>query len=178
VRGRPSNALLWALGAAVLLFVLSRTRQGQAALASATDAVMSGVIGHELNNPLNIERGQPWDGLAPAQKHARFATFVSLPYGIRAGARLLMNYRQLYGIATVRGIIDRWNPKSDGQPPTYIPNVAAALGISPDATIDVRSRAVAFPLVRAMIRQEIGAAAALLVSDEDVHAGLTLAGIA
>jgi hypothetical protein len=179
VRGRVPNVYWWALGGAAVLLVLSRTQQGQVALAGATDAVMSSVLGLSLNNPLNVERGDPWDGLAPSQPHARFAKFISMPYGIRAAARILINYRNLYGIKSVRGIIDRWNPISDGQPPTYKPNVAAALGgISIDAFIDVRSRAIAFPLVRVMIRQEIGAPAALLVSDEDVHAGLTLAGIA
>lgn len=178
MRGRPSNALLLALGAAGLLWVLSRTRQGQAALASATDALMSSVRGLRLNNPINVERGDPWDGLAPDQPDPRFVKFVSFPYGIRAAARTMLTYRSAYGINTVRKIIDRWNPKADGQPPTYTPNVAAAIGIPADATIDVRSRVTMFAVLRAMMREEIGAAAALLVSDEDVHAGITLAGIA
>lgn len=178
MRGRPSNALLLALGAALVLLVLSRTRQGQAALAGATDALMSSVRGLRLNNPFNIERdGDPWAGLAPDQPDPRFAKFVSLPYGIRAAARTLLTYRT-YGVDTVREIIDRWNPKADGQPVTYTPNVSGRMGISPDAPIDIRSRATAFALLRAMMPEEIGVAAALLVSDNDVLAGLTLAGIA
>lgn len=178
MRGNAPSALWWALGLAALLFVLSRTQRGQATLAGATDSIMSSIIGLRLNNPLNVERGDPWAGLAPDQPDTRFAKFISMPYGIRAAAKTLQTYRSAYGIVSVRAIIDRWNPKKDGQPPEYIPNVATALGVHMDASLDVRHRATAFTLIRAMIRQEIGAAAALAVSDADVHAGLTLAGVA
>lgn len=169
-----------ALTVVLVLWALSRTDRGRAIVMSATDAIGGAVLGLRLNNPLNVERGDPWQGLAADQPHARFATFVSMPYGIRAAARILQTYRG-YGVNTVGAIIDRWNPKSDGQPPEYIPNVSSALGIplamAYQKTIDVRQRATAFALLRAMIRQEIGAAAALLVSDADVDEGLKLAGI-
>lgn len=167
-----------ALGVALVLFVLSRTDQGRAIVMSATDAIGGAVLGLQLNNPLNVERGASWQGLAADQPHARFAKFVSMPYGIRAAARILLTYRSAYGLTTVPGIINRWNPVSDGQPATYVPNVLAALGVTEKTPIDVRQRATAFALVRAMIRQEIGAAAAVLVSDADVSEGLRLAGIA
>lgn len=175
------SEFLAALAIAAALFLLSRTRQGQLAVAGATDAVMSAITGIRLNNPLNIERGDPWDGLAPDQPDARFAKFVSMPYGIRAALRTFITYRNKYGINTVGALIDRWNPKSDGQPETYIPHVARDLGVAPGyeykTTIDVTSRPVAFALLRSMMKMEIGSAAALLVSDADVQAGITLAGV-
>lgn len=176
--GHVRTGYIIALAAVLALLVLSRTRTGQSVVAGATDAVMSSIIGIRLNNPLNVERGEPWEGLASDQPHERFAKFVAMKYGIRAAVRILLTYRNKYGISTVEKIINRWNPIADGQPMEYIPNVANALGVLPKATIDVRDRATAFALVRAMIRQEIGTAAALLVSDADVHDGLSLAGIA
>jgi hypothetical protein len=166
-----------ALALAVALFLLSRTRQGQAVVAGATDSVMSSIRGVRLNNPLNIELGDPWQGLAPDQPDPRFAKFIGPEYGIRAAARVLMTYRG-YGVNTIRKIIDRWNPIADGQPLHYVPQVSAALGLDQNAVIDVRDRATAFALLRAMMREEIGAAGAALVSDDTVHEGLTLAGIA
>lgn len=179
MRGNVRSPLLWwALGSALLLFVFSRTKQGGAAIASATDSLMSSIRGLRLNNPLNVERGEQWQGLSPEQPDPRFANFVSMPYGIRAAAKILLTYRSAYGINTVNGIIDRWNPIADGQPASYKPNVVDRLGIGGNVTIDVRARSTAFALIRAMMPEEIGTAAALLVSDADVHAGLTLAGIA
>jgi len=175
---RPSPVLLVTLAAAALLWLLSRTQKGQAVVAEVADAVASGVLGYRLNNPLNVERGQDWQGLAPDQWHARFAHFVSMPYGIRAWHKIMQTYSKSYGVRSVAAIVNRYNPKVDGQPGTYIPTVAAAVGVSADASFDVMSPALAFKLCRAMIRVEIGAPAALLVSDDDVRQGLRLAGVA
>jgi len=174
------NLWLWgALGAALALYLYSRTDQGQQVTANIADAVGGAIRGIRNNNPLNIEKGQAWEGLAPAQDQtdSRFAVFVDMPHGVRAGAKTMLTY-QGYGLRTVHGIIDRWNPKSDGQPPNYIPDLAAYMGVGPDDPINVRDPNTMFALLRGMIRQEVGAAAALLVSDADVWAGLQLAGVA
>jgi|GEM_PF-6864226 len=167
-----------ALGAVIVLFLLSRTDKGQQVVSSATDAIASGVIGIRLNNPLNVERGQNWQGLADVQLNDRFATFISKAYGIRAWHKIMQTYRNAYGIRTIAGIINRYNPVSDGQPSTYITNVASDVGIAPSAPIDIMDRDTAFALCRAMIKVEIGSIAALLVSDADIEEGLTLAGVA
>jgi len=171
--------LLAALGVAVVAFVYSRTNQGQNVVAGISDAVGSAIRGIRNNNPLNVEKGQPWEGLAPAdqQTDPRFAVFVDMPHGIRAAARTMLTYRG-YGLNTVHEIIDRWNPKVDRQPPKYIPNVSAYMGVRPDDPIDVRDPNTMFALLRGMMPEEVGGAAALLVSDADVWAGIQLAGVA
>lgn len=157
--------------------MLSKTSKGQAVVNDAVESIASGIIGLRLNNPFSIERGTAWQGLATEQKHARFATFNSMPYGIRAWHKLMQTYRNRYGLRTVKGIIDRFNPVADGQPSTYVPNVAKALGVSANSAIDVMNRDTAFKMARAMMAMEIGAAASLTISDADINKGLSLAGV-
>ena len=166
-----------ALGVAGVLLVLSKTKQGEAVVSSATEAIASGVIGLRLNNPLNVERGDNWQGLAEVQLHDRFCTFISMPYGIRAWHKIMQTYANRYGIKTIRGIINRFNPVSDGQPETYIPSVCEYTGYGQDQVLNIMDRAQAFALCRGMMRIEIGRAGALLVSDDAVNEGLTLAGV-
>jgi hypothetical protein len=167
-----------ALVVVVALYIASRTKQGGQVISDVTDSIASGVIGYRLNNPLNVERGQPWDGLADVQDNARFAAFIDMPHGVRAAAIILRNYQRFYGIRTVEKIVNRWNPPSDGQPSSYIPNVADYLGVPSTLSLDLEDRSTMFALLRGMMEQEIGSVAALLVSDDDVQAGLTLAGFA
>lgn len=174
---KVKRVYLVSLAAVVVLYMLSKTEKGQQVVSGAADAIASGVIGFRLNNPFNIERGENWAGLAPEQLHDRFATFVAAAYGVRAWHKIMQTYRTRYGITTVRGIVDRFNPKSDGQPASYIPALASALGVGADAVINIMEPVTAFKLARAMMRVEIGAAAALLVSDATVREGLRLAGV-
>ena len=173
------QTLLLLLGLAAVLYLYSRTDQGQQVTADIADAVGGALRGIRNNNPINVEKGQPWDGLAPAdqQTDPRFAVFVDMPHGIRAAAKVMLTYRG-YGLNTVHKIIDRWNPKADGQPPNYIPDVSDYMGVGPDDPIDVRDPNTMFALLRGMAREEVGKAGALLVSDADVWAGLQLAGVA
>jgi len=166
-----------ALTAAVLLFILSRTQQGQQVVNTVTDSIASSIIGYRLNNPLNIERGENWQGLAEVQSNSRFAEFISMAYGIRAAAIILRNYQHNYHLNNVASIINRWNPVSDGQPSSYIPNVADYMGVSYGDTLNLDDRTTMFALIRGMMKQEIGAAS-FLVSDDDVNEGLDLAGFA
>lgn len=157
--------------------MLSKTSAGQSAVSSATNAIASGVIGFRLNNPFNVERGEDWQGLAAEQLHARFATFTSMAYGVRAWHKIMQTYKNKYGITTVRGIINRFNPVADGQPESYAPNVASGMGVGADDVINIMDRQTAFALARAMMRMEMGSVAAALVSDSKVNEGLTLAGV-
>ncbi len=133
----PRNAFLIALAAAALLWLLSRTQKGQAVVAEATDAITSSVRGFRLNNPLNVERGQDWQGMAEDQPDARFANFLTMAYGIRAWHKIMQTYSRSYGVRSVAAIVNRYNPQADGQPSFYIPSVAADLGVSASATLDV-----------------------------------------
>ena len=85
------------------------------------------------NNPLNIRRSSArWTGLivAPSSSpeggenkaqasvgthyDAEFCQFESMFYGFRAAFKLLFSYYYKHGLRTVKGIINRWAPSSDG----------------------------------------------------------------
>lgn len=124
------------------------------------------------NNPGNIRHGSQWLGMRTEQTDPDFVQFNESKYGIRALAKLLQNYQSLYGLNTVRGIIGRWAPPNENNTTSYVGSVAAALGVSPDAKIDVRTRAG--DLVRAIIKHENGIQP---YSIAELNAGLALADV-
>jgi len=115
-------------------------------------------LGWKLNNPGNIERGQPWAGLAPEQLHARYATFIAPEFGIRVIAYLMEKYANVYGLNTVRGIISRYAPVHENPTDAYMSNVARALGLTGPKVVDMPFdvNASMKALIKAIIGQEIG----------------------
>ena len=74
---------------------------------------VSEVRGLRNNNPLNIEQGEDWQGLAGEQLDTRFATFEDAEHGLRAGAKVLKTYQDKHGLKTVRDMIGRWAPEHE-----------------------------------------------------------------
>ena len=66
------------------------------------------------NNPANIRRGCNWKGLAKKQTDREFCQFVAMTWGVRALLVTLRTYVVKYHLHTVRKIITRWAPPSDG----------------------------------------------------------------
>lgn len=66
------------------------------------------------NNPANIRRGCAWKGLAEKQTDREFCQFVTMTWGVRALLVTLRTYVRKYNLHTVREIITRWAPPSDG----------------------------------------------------------------
>lgn len=133
------------------------------------------------NNPGNIDKGSPWLGLAvkaemtPEQKvEKRFAVFKEPAWGIRALAKLLLTYQSKYRLKTVRGVINRWAPPVENHTSAYVAAVARAVGVAPDAPIDVTDYETAVRLVDAIIAHEN---AGYRYPSETVSYGLSLAGI-
>lgn len=107
------------------------------------------------NNPGNIRRSADrWQGMREQQTDPEFVQFTAATYGIRALAKVLLNYQQLHGLRTVRQIINRWAPPNENNTAAYVSHVAAKLGVSPDQDIAVRLHLK--PLVEAIIRHENG----------------------
>ncbi|MBU8545806.1 MULTISPECIES: structural protein [Roseomonadaceae] len=138
--------------------------------------------GYRNRNPGNIDyvTANKWQGqvgIEPAPRHggrARFAVFESHEYGIRALAMLLTTYQDRHGLRSVRGIINRWAPPKENDTGAYVRGVAAALGVDPDAVIDLQRYETMRPMVEAIIRHELGGQPyAAAVIDE----GLRRAGI-
>lgn len=125
------------------------------------------------NNPGNIEKGQQWQGLAAEQPDSRFATFVSMPYGIRALVKLLQTYRHKHGRTTVREIIERWAPPHENDTAAYIDAVCRPAGLRPDEELP-DDRLTYEYLARQIARHENGPGPASLISNDDWRAGLDL----
>ncbi len=112
--------------------------------------------GERNNNPGNIRLSATrWQGQVDGADPA-FVTFATPQDGIRALAKLLRNYQTIHGLRTVRAIIARYAPASENNTGTYVGAVASALGVSPDAPIDLNSDATLQQLVAAIIQHENG----------------------
>lgn len=91
------------------------------------------------NNPGNLRRtADQWQGLAPSQTDPDFFQFVSPEYGIRALARVLINYQNNAGLNTLRQIAQRFAPPSENDTGAYAQHLAQVVGVTPDTPINVR----------------------------------------
>lgn len=110
--------------------------------------------GIRLNNPGNIEHGDTWRGMAAAQDDPRFIAFTEPVYGLRALARLLLNYQRKHGIRTIDGLIKRYAPPCENNTKAYADAVAKACGVAPTDPIDVAARLP--DIIPAIVRHENG----------------------
>lgn len=113
------------------------------------------------NNPLNIKKGNKWQGERPVQTDKVFEEFVSMQYGIRAGFYLLRKYISGYhGLTpkfnTIELIIKRWAPPTENSTRRYIDFVCQETGLSSGTKIDFRNKKVMCDIVEAMIKVECG----------------------
>ena len=126
-----------------------------------TEALPRGI---RNNNPGNIKRSSAqWQGLAEfhemtafQRRESVFCVFRAPEWGIRAMARILLNYQRLYNLRTVAGMINRWAPPSENDTGAYVQLVAQRLGVAVDEPIDFEDAAVALPMIKPVIRQENG----------------------
>lgn len=115
------------------------------------------------NNPLNIRKGNNWQGEKKVQTDSQFEQFVSMQYGIRAGFKILRNYITGYNgrtkqLRNVHDIISRWAPSNENNTQAYINNVCRMTGLHEFEKISFEDRSIMVSLVDAMIRQECGRA--------------------
>lgn len=84
------------------------------------------------NNPLNIRKGQNWQGLDNPPDDGAFCRFVNMVMGFRAAFKILHTYYYKYKLTTTRDIIGRWAPEADGNDTKrYARFVAGAIGRTP-----------------------------------------------
>lgn len=113
------------------------------------------------NNPLNIRKGNNWQGEKSPQTDKEFEQFESMTMGVRAGMKILRNYITGYDghrqpIDTIEKIITRWAPPSENDTRKYIDRVSALTGIHPRQTLWFNRRQDIIAIVDAMIRVECG----------------------
>jgi hypothetical protein len=133
------------------------------------------------NNPGNIRVGDPWQGLmkpeamTPDQASEKdFCVFQSPKWGFRAIARVLISYKDKYGIETIAGAITRWAPPRENDTAAYIKHVAELVQQAADLPLDFHSFQDLRPLCKAIAIHENEA---WLFEDEDLDTGLRLAGV-
>lgn len=93
--------------------------------------------GYRNNNPLNIRiSNSNWLGKVLPNTDGSFEQFSDIKYGYRAAIKTLRQYYYKHGLHTIRQMINRWAPASDGNnPTTYAANVAQRAGIDADQQI-------------------------------------------
>ena len=125
------------------------------------------------NNPGNIRHGANWHGLNPDGRKIdpAFCVFTTSVAGIRALAKVLINYKRIHGLNTVRQIISRYAPPNENQTTAYIQSVAKQLGVYPDTVIDIEERGILTVFIKAIIRMENGIQP---YSDETIQQGIDL----
>lgn len=111
------------------------------------------------NNPGNIvfSPSNNWQGQLPhaPQVEPRFSRFDTARNGIRALAKLLLNYRKVYGLRTVESLISRWAPSNENDTRAYAAAVSRDMGVPPQAGLHLDQNTLA-ALVTAIIRHENG----------------------
>jgi hypothetical protein len=112
------------------------------------------------NNPGNIRVGDKWQGLASVEemtaeqrKEQAFCVFKSPVWGIRAIARLLINYQDKHNLDNVEKIINRWAPNSENNTAAYVSSVVKHTG---KFDVDVHKYEDLFSLTEAIIKHENG----------------------
>lgn len=143
-------------------------------IAIGTKKVYDMTRGLRNNNPGNIRKtSDKWQGLKPNQSgDDAFFQFVSAEYGIRALAKILLNYNSNYGLRTVNDIIYRWAPPVENDTGSYVRSVANGVGVAPDNILDFSDFGTLTKLVRAIIKHENGIDP---YSDATVNKGVSMA---
>lgn len=86
-----------------------------------------------------------------------FAIFKHRIYGWRALAKCLIAYKDLHGLDTVRGIVDRYAPPVENDTTSYADFVCGRMGVKPDDVVDVRDPKTLDALCSAIAVMEGGA---------------------
>lgn len=128
------------------------------------------------NNPGNIRKtNDPWQGLSPQQLDPAFFQFSEAYWGIRAMARVLINYYDRSQLDTVAKVINRWAPPQDqNNTSAYVSRVCDETQFAPNEKLDLHKYEHMKPLVVAMIKVECSN---YVYPDAVVDRGLALAGI-
>ena len=123
------------------------------------------------NNPRNIRWGSDWKGLKKdgKQQDPSFCVFETPEYGIRVLAKVLINYKKIHGLNTIRQIVSRYAPPNESQTTAYVQSVAKHPGVYPDSIIDIEERGVLTVFIKAVIRMENGIQP---YSDETIQQGI------
>lgn len=109
------------------------------------------------NNPLNIRKGNDWQGERQPQTDRSFEEFTSIEMGLRAGFIIIHNYlKKRPPINTIRAIVRRWAPPSENATEKYIAEVVRRSGINADQAVKWEEKNKLCRIVQAMCWVECG----------------------
>ena len=113
------------------------------------------------NNPGNIDynKNNQWRGqigIETSSINPRFAKFDTPENGIRALAKLLLNYQRFHKLNTVHEIINRWAPPVENVTSAYVTACAQALGVDQNEVVNLSDRRLLKLLTVAIIKHENG----------------------
>lgn len=106
--------------------------------------------GQRNHNPLNIRKGNNWQGEISPQSDREFEQFSCDLYGLRAGMKILKAYVTKHNCNTLRRIITRWAPPSENDTNAYIAIVAKRAGVDADQKIAFGESIKICAIVKAM----------------------------
>jgi hypothetical protein len=129
-----------------------------------------GIRNHNAGNIRSIT-SDTWEG--QTGNDGDFAIFESAEFGIRALARLLMNYNRIHGLNTVSELISRWAPSNENDTGSYIDSVADSIGKFSWWPLDLSDQDIITDLVKAIIKHENGIQP---YSDDIIKRGVQMAG--
>jgi len=111
-------------------------------------------LGIRNNNAGNIRatgNWQEWQGAIDSNQG--FIVFNEPENGLRAMARVLRTYRDIYNLSTITQIISRWAPPNENDTQSYINSAASITGLSPVEPLTAND----YPLLMAaIVRHENG----------------------
>lgn len=109
------------------------------------------------NNPLNIRKGNNWQGERQPQTDAQFEEFVSMLMGLRAGFIIIRNYmRRRPPLDTVAKIISAWAPSTENDTQRYIDFVCKRGSLEPNERLLYSYKQKLCRMVWAMCQMECG----------------------
>lgn len=108
------------------------------------------------NNPGNIRKTPTkWKGEVGGID-PEFETFSTPELGIRAMAKLLVNYQTRHGLDTIEEIVGRWAPPIENDTSSYIDSVAKATNISKFRVLNLSDEDTLLRIIKAIITHENG----------------------
>lgn len=109
------------------------------------------------NNPLNIRKGNNWQGERHPQTDPAFEEFQSVEMGLRAGFIIIRNYMKTRPPHdTLRKIITRWAPTNENNTAAYIKTVTEKSLVNPDERLKFTDKNKLCRIVAAMCFVECG----------------------
>ncbi|EOB3603667.1 structural protein [Vibrio vulnificus] len=114
------------------------------------------VRGIRNNNPLNIRKGNDWQGESILNTDSEFEVFKHHKFGFRAGARILRNYQRLHGLNTLAEIINRFAPPVENDTKNYAQFVAKKVGVGVHESINLLDDECLADVLHAMSIMEVG----------------------